>query len=167
MLSNLVECSAIPESKNEIATPQVALAHPHLRPIANKIPELEDDVDILLLVGRDAPPLHKVHESRNGRGSLPWAQRLDLGWVIIGEACLDGAHKPDEVSTFKTQLLHDGRPSTLEPCPNVINVQSTFRQCSSHQTDHNNEAFIEGRFDDGLGRNVFAVSKDDNKPGLS
>jgi hypothetical protein len=108
-----------------------------------------------------------VHESRNGRGSLPWAQRLDLGWVIIGEACLDGAHKPDEVSTFKTQLLHNGRPSTLEPCPNVINVQSTFRQCSNHQTDHNNEAFVEERFDDGLGRNVFAVSKDDNKPGLS
>jgi hypothetical protein len=42
-----------------------------------------------------------------------------------------------------------------------------FRQCSSHQTYHNNEAFVEGRFDDGLGRNVFAVSKDDNKPGLS
>ena len=110
-LPNLVECNAIPEDKNEIPTPQIALAHPHLQSIADKIPEIEDDVDILLLVGRDVPQLHKLHASRTGTGNVPWAQRLDLGWVIVGEACLYGSHKPEDVSVFQTKKTHKGRPT--------------------------------------------------------
>lgn len=46
----------------EIPTPAAARAHPHLEAIAEKIPELDPEAEILLLVGRDAPPLHKIHE---------------------------------------------------------------------------------------------------------
>ena len=56
MLPILTECSAIPDSREEIPTPAVARAHPHLREIAEKIPELDPEVEILLLVGRDNPP---------------------------------------------------------------------------------------------------------------
>ena len=41
---------------------QGARAHPNLEAIAEKIPELDPEAEILLLVGRDAPPLHKIHE---------------------------------------------------------------------------------------------------------
>jgi len=95
----LTECSAIPDSREEIPTPSVARAHPHLAAIADEIPELDSEAEILLLVGRDAPPLHKIHESRNGPRNAPWAQRLDLGWVVLGNICLDGAHRPTEVSS--------------------------------------------------------------------
>ena len=74
-LPSLVECKSIPDNKGEIATPLIARAHPHLRHIANKIPETEKDADILLLVGRDVTPLHKVRESRSGSAFRP---RLNL-----------------------------------------------------------------------------------------
>lgn len=69
----LTECDAIPDSREEIPTPNVARAFPHLQPIADKIPELRPEADILLLLGRDAPPPHKIHESRNRPKNAPWA----------------------------------------------------------------------------------------------
>ena len=99
LLPTVTEYDAIPDNKDEIPSPDIAKAHPHLRPIANQIHEPQRDVDILLLIGRDAPPLHKVRESRNGKGNSPWAQRLDLGWVILGNACLEGVHKPNDLTS--------------------------------------------------------------------
>ena len=118
----------------------------------------------MLLVGRDVPQLHKVHASRNGRGNVPWAQCLDLGWVIVGEACLDGSHKPEDVSVFQTKMTHNGRPTTFEPCPNKFYLQHKH---PPHQSTGKEDAFPRGEFRDGLAENVFALTKDDNKPGLS
>ena len=47
------ECDAIPDSREEIPTPNVARAFPHLRPIADKIPELCPEAEILLLLARE------------------------------------------------------------------------------------------------------------------
>ena len=169
-LSNVVECNAVPDSKEEIPTPQVARARPHLRGIADEIPEICDDAEILLLIGRDAPPLQKIHESRNGSRNAPWAQRLDLGWVIIGDACLDGAHKPS-LSCYATNVLESGRPSILLPCPNRFhinrNTSNVTEPPNNKVNDQWKETFANGCFDDGLGSKVFATSKDDDKPGLS
>ena len=158
-LPSVIECEAIPDGKEEIATPAVGRAHPHLREIANEIPELDPDADILLLVGRNVPQLHKVHESRNGKGASPWAQLLDLGWVILGKVCLDGAHQPDNVSSFRTHILPNGRPSILEPCPNVliVNIPSGNNFESGRK-----EVFNGGCFDDGLAKNVFVRTENDD-----
>ena len=40
LLSSVFECAAIPDSKEEIPTPEVAKAHLHLREISREIPEL-------------------------------------------------------------------------------------------------------------------------------
>ena len=89
----LTECDEIPNNREEIRTTDVARAHPHLFQTANKIPTLDKEVEVLLLVGRDIPALHKVHESRNRPRNALWGQRLDLGWVVLGNTCLDGVHK--------------------------------------------------------------------------
>ena len=168
-LPTIIECNAIPDSKEEIPTPAVAMAHPHLRPIADKIHEVRPESEILLLIGRDVPPLHKIRESRNGGGNAPWAQRLDLGWVILGNACLDGAHKPNDISSFKTHVLHNGRPSILEPCPNVFHIKQDPSSDSRAyiRNDSRRETFVRGKFEDGLADNVFVRTKNDNRPGLS
>jgi hypothetical protein len=70
LLPTITECNAISDNKDEIPTPDIAMAHPHPRPIADQIPEAQRDTDILLLIGSDVPPLHKVRESKNGRGTL-------------------------------------------------------------------------------------------------
>ena len=41
---------------------------------------------------------------------LRFEQRLDLGWVLVGEVCLGNAHKPS-VSTFKTNVMENVRPA--------------------------------------------------------
>lgn len=52
-LPPLIECNEILNNRSEIPTPDVALCHPHLKPIARFIPKLDLNAQILLLLGRD------------------------------------------------------------------------------------------------------------------
>ena len=105
-LPPLIECNQIPTNKSEIPTPKAALFNPHLKAVAGHIPELDPDAQILLLLGRDIIRVHKVREQVNGPHSAPFAQRLDLGWVVVGEVCLGNAHKPS-INTSRTTFLLD------------------------------------------------------------
>ncbi len=119
-LPTLIECNCMPEDRSEIPTPEAAKHHPHLKSIAHLIPPLDPNAQILLLLGRDILQVHKVREQRNGPQNAPYAQRLDLGWVVVGEVCLGAAHKPSTVSVYRTNILEDGRPSCFNPCPNKL-----------------------------------------------
>lgn len=118
-LSQLIECNEITSNRSEIPTPEVTLAHAHLTLVAPYIPELDPEVQILILLGRDLIRVRKVRQKTNGPHNAPFAQCLDLGWVIVGDVCIDKAHKPT-VSVFKTHVLQNGRPSLLTPCQNSI-----------------------------------------------
>ena len=113
-LPPLIECNDILDNRSEIPTPNAARHHPHLVKVAEHIPEVDPTAEILLLLGRDIIRAHKVRELVNGPHNAPFAQRLDLGWVLVGEVCLGKAHIPT-VNTFKTTVLDNGRPSLLEP----------------------------------------------------
>lgn len=104
-LPTLIECNAIPNNRKEIPTPEAAWHHQHLRPIAEQIPPLDPDAEILLLIGRDLLRVHKVRKQFNGKHNDPYAQKLDLGWVIVGDVCLGNTHKPAEVSVMKTHIF--------------------------------------------------------------
>ena len=161
----VIECDAIPDCKEEIPTPVVCRAH-LLEKLLTKIPEMDHDADIMVVVGRNAPQLNKVHESRNGKGASPRTQRLDPGWVILGKVCLDGAHQPADVSTYGTHILPNERPSILEPCSNVMIVkQLPWNDPNSRSRE--NETFVNGYFDDGLAQNIFTRTENDDKPGMS
>ena len=185
-LPTIIECNEIPESRAEIPTPTAAKHFAHLRPIADHIPEIDDQAQILILLGRDILQVHKVREHRNGPGNTPFAQRLDLGWVIIGEVCLDGSHKPDDIYSCKTYIHDNGRPSMLCPCPNKMMIKqpsSELMESNTKQSVQSNpintldedeprfqkrkETFIDGKFDDGLGHDIFKRTNYDNKPGPS
>ncbi|RXN30203.1 hypothetical protein ROHU_017834 [Labeo rohita] len=95
-LPTLLECNQIPNVRTEIPTPEAAFHHVHLKRIADKIPPLDPDAKILLLLGRDILQVHKVREQISGPGDAPFAQRLDLGWVVVGDLCPGGAHRTQE-----------------------------------------------------------------------
>ena len=78
-LTTLTECDEIPNNREKIPTPEVARAHPHLFQIADKIPTLDKEAEVLLLVRRGIPALHKVHESRN-----PETRLGASGWTSGG-----------------------------------------------------------------------------------
>lgn len=66
---------------------------------------------------------HHVLEQKIGKPHQPYAQRLKLGWVIIGESCLDGVHAPSSVNVLKTMLKHPVQQNSfLTPCDNKIRV---------------------------------------------
>ena len=48
---------------------------PPLSDIVNGIPQLDENAEIHLLLGQDAPELLKVREFRNGLKGAPWAQK--------------------------------------------------------------------------------------------
>ncbi|KAK3084088.1 hypothetical protein FSP39_007909 [Pinctada imbricata] len=139
-LPNIIECSDIPTDTSEIPTPEIAHFYPHLKPIAKHIPEYDPSCYIGLLIGRDLLRAHYVQEQIIGPMETPFAQKLCLGWVIVGEVCLDKRHTPETVRSFKTNVFRDGRGSIFEPCNNDLNIQE----------------------DD-----LFERKPDDNEPGLS
>ena len=71
-LPTLTECDTIPQDKREIPNPGMARRFPHVMAIAHEIPSLDKTAKVHLLIGRDAPELLKVRESRNGTGGAPW-----------------------------------------------------------------------------------------------
>lgn len=54
---------------------------------------------------------------------MPFAQKLPLGWVVIGPVFLDSLHIPEKINVNKTHILQNGRPSLLHPCYNRIQIK--------------------------------------------
>lgn len=118
--------------------------------VAAKIPPLDPSAEILLLLGRDIICAHKVRSQCNGPHKAPYGQQPDLGWVIVGDVCLRGAHKPT-VNTFKTSILKNGRPSFFRPCESIIYVKENFTG-EQHRPPPEK-----------LGKLIFSYSVDDDK----
>ncbi|XP_047447617.1 uncharacterized protein LOC125012056 [Mugil cephalus] len=155
-LPPLLECPEIPNNRTEIPTPSAVLHQPHLHHIAKHIPDLDPEAEILLLLGRDVLRAHKVRQQVNGPHNAPFAQRLDLGWVVIGEVCLGNVHK-STVDTFKTHVLDNGRHSIFQPC-------TSFMQVKESQPSFSKPNKVPERM---LGSRVFDQTEHDNKPAPS
>ena len=116
-LPSLIECNDIPNNREEIPTPEVALHHAHLRSVAHLIPDIDQQAPIMLLLGLDIIRVHKARKQVNGPHNLPYAQKLDLGWIIIGNVCLGHVHRPLTISTFHTNTIELQRPTLFDFCP--------------------------------------------------
>ncbi|XP_069133524.1 uncharacterized protein [Argopecten irradians] len=128
-LPPLIECNNIPTDESEIPTPEVVRHFSHLKQLGSRIPEYKPDCSVGLLVGRDLPEAHHINQQITGPRGSPFAQRTGLGWVIVGEVCLNKAHPPDRdirVSTFKTNIVN-GHASILAPCKNYLWVKEEIR----------------------------------------
>ena len=68
-----IECDDIPNNRQEIPTPEVGNAYPHLSEIASELHPFEKDMEILLLIGRDLGEAHHVLEQRIGTQHSPYA----------------------------------------------------------------------------------------------
>ena len=70
-LPQLVECSNIPQDKRKIVTPEMARQFSHLKEVAKVILPYDPQAKVKILIGRDAPELLKVRESKNGQREAP------------------------------------------------------------------------------------------------
>ncbi|XP_063404523.1 uncharacterized protein LOC134687988 [Mytilus trossulus] len=150
-LPTVIECNDIPETREEIPVPEITKYYEHLKRIT--LPPIDPEAHILLLIGRDLADAHHVYEQKTGAQNTPFAQRLSLGWVIIGEVCLGQTHKPNsKVNVCKTNILNNGRPTSFEVCKNVFNIKETVNT-------RNHQDTVEDQ--------IFHRTKDDNKIGMS
>ncbi|XP_025766921.1 uncharacterized protein LOC112848107 [Oreochromis niloticus] len=162
-LPALIECNDIPNNRSEIPTPEAACHHHHLKRVADKIPPLDPDADILLLLGRDIIRAHKVRDQYNGPLNAPYAQRLDLGWVIVGEVCIGGAHNTTTVSAMKTCILENGRPSHFATCENKIKVKEYPNGKDEKKRTPPNRDIQNASTVTNLGETVFNATENDNQ----
>ncbi len=168
ILPTLIECDMLPDDKSEIPTPEIARHYTHLKRVVDRIPAIDPSAAILILLGRDIPRAHKDRERCNGPHDAPYAQRLDLGWVIVGEVCLGRAHKPDCVNVYRTNVLSNGRTSLFDPCTNSLHIKEKFdTSVHRHQSPRANK--MKNLFDekDSLGEGVFQRTPSDDKPAMS
>jgi hypothetical protein len=112
-------------SKQEVATPALARHYEYLQDLEQYIPKYDTDSDTLLLIGRDLIVAHHVLDHRIGKDNEPFAYRLRLGWIIIGETCLGLVHSSEIITVIKTFILPSGRQSHLKPCENGFKVKET------------------------------------------
>lgn len=98
-LPTLAKCNHMLDDRSEIPTPEAAKHYSHLKPISHIIPELDKHAQILLLLGQYVLQVHKVRDQCNGPNNAPYAQKLDLGWVVVGEVCLGAALTSAHVPT--------------------------------------------------------------------
>ncbi|XP_076879123.1 uncharacterized protein LOC143527737 [Brachyhypopomus gauderio] len=160
-LPTLLECNQVPNNRSEIPTSNAALHHRHLKRIAGEIPPLNPQAKILLLLGRDILRVHKVREQINGPDDAPFAQRLDLGWVIVGDVCLRGAHRPSQVNAFNTSILENGRPTYLTPCTSKVQVKENINHLP-HSANLTTRCSLMGTRE-GIGQSVFQRSASDHQ----
>lgn len=94
---------------------------------------MDPKAEILLLLGRDILRVHKVRRQLNGPHNAPCVQKLDLGWLIVGNVCLGNNHTPNEVSALKTCILENGRPTCFTPCDSLLRVKDDYSLRSSQR----------------------------------
>ena len=100
----------IPASHEDIAKPKVASQWKHLSHIADKIPH-RPDVEIGLLIGRNAPAAFQPINVISGNKEEPCAEQYTFGWTIIGRVCKDkepisNAASVNRVTVEREILLH-------------------------------------------------------------
>lgn len=78
--------------RNEIPSPKGAEAYSNLKDIAEFIPYFQESAKILLVIGKGLLPAHHILEQRNGPKHAPFAQRLRLDLMVIGNICLGKSH---------------------------------------------------------------------------
>ena len=88
-VNSLVECTNIPEDKRRIAMPKMVRECSQIKETAHEIPPYDPKANVEILTRREAPELLKITAGRNGPKGASWAQKLDMGWTISSQMCLN------------------------------------------------------------------------------
>lgn len=91
----------IPNSKNEIATPDIVSAHKHVSYLAKNFNEVNNGCDVYILVGRDCGA---AMATKCFGYKAPYAHRTPLGWALVGSACLDNQNLNKSATVLKANI---------------------------------------------------------------
>jgi hypothetical protein len=102
-LPKVVTNNALPQNKNEIATPNIVRAHAHISHLSKYFNNYDASADVLLLLGRDCgnAMATKVHGHK-----VPFAHHTSLGWALVGATCFT-ENLPERKTVLKTTVQHE------------------------------------------------------------
>ena len=82
-LPNLFEAEFIPNSLDEVATPQNVRGIPAVEPFADKFHPIRKGAQVLILIGRNNP---KLISTETFTDYAPVVHKTPLGWCLVGES---------------------------------------------------------------------------------
>ena len=141
--------------------------HTHLKSIAHKIPHLDPEAQILVLLGRDILQVHNVREQRNGPHSAPICP-MTRPWLGCYRRCLlgvgqeaSGCDLPDDCAWKWTSIT----PHSINR-PNHFQVKEKFSIKALHYNSLHRLARNPPALDDWcLGSTIFERTKDEGLRG--
>ncbi len=98
---------AIPSSREQIPTPEIASQWAHLECIKKQIPSLQRSMEIGLLIGCNCPQALKPQEVIPGSEDDPYAIKTRLGWGIIGPTNMNLSADDDVASSCHRILTRE------------------------------------------------------------
>jgi len=136
-LPDMVTNHAIPENKDEVATPTMVASYPHIKGFAKFFKPVDENAETLLLIGRDCG---EAMFTKSYGHKAPYVHRSKLGWSVVGNGCV--ASSTSLKTTLKTT------------CYEHVSSQLSF-PANEQQEDNM------------LTANVFQEFPDDDRPALS
>ena len=102
-LPTTLENDMIPDTRDEVATPEDLEQTKHLAKYAHQFTNVDRSADVLLLIGRDAGELLSVKQEG---AHYPYALKTPLGWAVVGTTCQHATPKAG-VKALRTAVEHD------------------------------------------------------------
>lgn len=96
------------ESFDGLFTIDVENQYPHLTEIACHFPPINDRAEVFFLISRDLPEPQHMQSRIIGQKGTPLAQKLALGWTLVGKICFGKVHRPD-FKTYKISILESAK----------------------------------------------------------
>lgn len=120
-----------------------------------------------MLLGWDILRVHKVCEQISGPHGASYAQKLDLGWIIVGKVCLGEVHKTLTVKAFYTSTTERRRPTLFEPWLHVFNIKDKHCEIQLPYCPTLQSSDTTTWEEDPLRCNMFKQTSPDNRASLS
>jgi len=105
----------IPANRSQIPKPEVAQQWDHLKEVAAQMPPYQSQAEVAILLGNNVPRAIRPREIIAGNDDFLYAQRLALGWGIIGVVCRSSQTNVALSNRISTTCLSSYPLSLLPP----------------------------------------------------
>ena len=122
-LPSLFENNYIPNTRHEVATPDMLEKLPQVSHLAKNFVPFDDEAEVCLLLGRDAGDL-LFSEMQNEKS--PFVHRTKIGWALVGNSCPNVNTQCNAFSTLRTSCSHEHYSADLQ-YSNGASVFSKYR----------------------------------------
>ena len=97
----LYENNFIPESTEEVATPEALNKNPSLKKFPHHFTEMDRKAEVMMLIGRDSGELMTTEIENRG---FPVIHKTPLGWTCVGEICPVKSSEKNKFVTLRTGM---------------------------------------------------------------